>query len=99
MRRLVAGGFNGHSAVCSATPWSKPGVHTVGDVHREHRVRPVSLSLFFFFLRKRPSDEIQFIRKRPSLFISFALHTEPLWLGVVCVIIITKLRVCKCNLN
>ena len=58
-----------------------------------------SLSLSFFFLRKRPSDEIQFIRKRPSLFISFALHTEPLWLGVVCVIIITKLRVCKCNLN
>jgi hypothetical protein len=88
MRRLVAGGFNGHSAVCSATPWSKPGVHTVGDVHREHRVRP--FSLLFFFWRKRP-DKMQFIRKTPSLFISFALR-----LRVVCVII-TKLRVCKCN--
>jgi hypothetical protein len=27
MRRLVAGGFNGHSAVCWVTPWSKAGVH------------------------------------------------------------------------
>jgi hypothetical protein len=51
MRRLVAGGFNGHSAVCSATPWSELGVRTVGDVHREHRVRPFSFSLSPFFLR------------------------------------------------
>ena len=40
MRRLVAGGFNGHSAVCSATPWSEPGGHTVGDVQSDR-------SLFF----------------------------------------------------
>lgn len=50
-------------------------------------------------LRKRPSDKMPFIRKTPSLFISFALQTEPLRLGVVCVVIVTRLRVCKCNVN
>jgi hypothetical protein len=96
MRRLVAGGFNGHSAVCSATPWLKPGVRTVGDVHTSGAQ---SQAVLFFSCVKKPSDKMQFIKKTPPLFISFALLTEPLRLGVVCVIIVTKLRVCKCNVN
>jgi hypothetical protein len=47
---MVAGGFNGHSAVCWVTPWFKAGVHTFGDVNRENRARPFS-SFFFFCVR------------------------------------------------
>ena len=81
MRRLVAGDFNGHSAVCWATPWSEPGVHTFGDVIGS-TVRLFS-SLLFCVRDRLIKCSLSKKKKRPSLFTSFDLKPEPIRLGIV----------------